>query len=156
LKDLTKISFSSLTKPSNSKHTCPYALGLFVVNLSSDKVCLLLEGFVKEEKLIFVKNDEKRDRVYKLKEEDYYTLYILFVKIFFFQFIYSISFLIIFDKNKLFFFDERFTTNKPKAYGQVCLLLEGFVKEEKLIFVKNDEKNLLLSIYILYLFSHHF
>ncbi|MHA2895308.1 MULTISPECIES: DUF3895 domain-containing protein [Bacillus cereus group] len=36
--------------------------------------------------------------------------------------------------------DERFTTNKPKAYGQVCLLLEGFVKEEKLIFVKNDEK----------------
>ncbi|MGX5620226.1 DUF3895 domain-containing protein [Bacillus cereus] len=36
--------------------------------------------------------------------------------------------------------DERFTTNKPKAYGQVCLLLEGFVKEEKLIFVKSDEK----------------
>ena len=31
-----KISFPSLTKPSNSKHTCPYALGLFVVNLSSD------------------------------------------------------------------------------------------------------------------------
>ncbi|PEE34784.1 hypothetical protein CN271_17585 [Bacillus cereus] len=36
--------------------------------------------------------------------------------------------------------DERFTTNKPKTYGQVCLLLEGFVKEEKLIFVKSDEK----------------
>ncbi|MDV6039709.1 DUF3895 domain-containing protein [Bacillus sp. SM-B1] len=36
--------------------------------------------------------------------------------------------------------DERFTTNKPKVYGQVCLLLEGFVKEEKLIFVKSDEK----------------
>ena len=36
--------------------------------------------------------------------------------------------------------DERFTTNKPKAYGQVCLLLEGFVKEGKLIFVKSDEK----------------
>ncbi|MEJ9126600.1 DUF3895 domain-containing protein, partial [Bacillus cereus] len=34
------------------------------------QVCLLLEGFVKEEKLIFVKSDEKRDRVYKLKEED--------------------------------------------------------------------------------------
>ncbi|MFH4094882.1 DUF3895 domain-containing protein, partial [Acinetobacter baumannii] len=36
--------------------------------------------------------------------------------------------------------DERFTTNKPKAYGQVCLVLEGFVKEGKLIFVKSDEK----------------
>ena len=36
--------------------------------------------------------------------------------------------------------DERFTTNKPKAYGQVCLILEGFVKEGKLIFVKSDEK----------------
>ncbi|HFJ9439607.1 TPA: DUF3895 domain-containing protein [Bacillus albus] len=36
--------------------------------------------------------------------------------------------------------DERFTTNKPKAYGEVCLLLEGFVKEGKLIFVKSDEK----------------
>ncbi|MGE6345634.1 DUF3895 domain-containing protein [Bacillus mycoides] len=36
--------------------------------------------------------------------------------------------------------DERFTTNKPKAYGQVCLLLEGFVKEGKLVFVKSDEK----------------
>ncbi|MGO5008854.1 DUF3895 domain-containing protein [Bacillus wiedmannii] len=36
--------------------------------------------------------------------------------------------------------DERFTTNKPKAYGQVCLLLEGFVKEGRLIFVKSDEK----------------
>ncbi|EJV71234.1 MULTISPECIES: DUF3895 domain-containing protein [Bacillus cereus group] len=36
--------------------------------------------------------------------------------------------------------DERFTTDKPKAYGQVCLLLEGFVKEGKLIFVKSDEK----------------
>lgn len=32
---LIKISFPSVTKPSNSKHTCPYALGLFVVNLSS-------------------------------------------------------------------------------------------------------------------------
>ncbi|MBH0321434.1 DUF3895 domain-containing protein [Bacillus cereus] len=36
--------------------------------------------------------------------------------------------------------DERFTTNKPKAYGQVCLLLEGFVTEGKLIFIKDDEK----------------
>ncbi|EOO28494.1 hypothetical protein ICM_02495 [Bacillus cereus BAG1X2-3] len=36
--------------------------------------------------------------------------------------------------------DERFTTNKPKAYGQVCLLLEGFVTERKLIFIKDDEK----------------
>ncbi|QWU45850.1 DUF3895 domain-containing protein [Bacillus sp. NP247] len=36
--------------------------------------------------------------------------------------------------------DERFTTNKPKAYGQVCLILEGFVTEGKLIFIKNDEK----------------
>ncbi|HDR7891295.1 hypothetical protein COM24_22280 [Bacillus toyonensis] len=36
--------------------------------------------------------------------------------------------------------DERFTTNKPKAYGQVCLILEGFVKEGKLIFIKDDEK----------------
>ncbi|MGN4943754.1 DUF3895 domain-containing protein [Bacillus cereus group sp. MYBK104-1] len=36
--------------------------------------------------------------------------------------------------------DERFTTNKPKAYGEVCLALEGFVKEGKLIFVKDDEK----------------
>ncbi|WP_226603724.1 DUF3895 domain-containing protein [Bacillus cereus] len=36
--------------------------------------------------------------------------------------------------------DERFTTNKPKAYGQVCLALEGFVTEGKLTFVKNDEK----------------
>ena len=36
--------------------------------------------------------------------------------------------------------DERFTTNKPKAYGQVCLLLEGFVKEG---FVK--EGKLILS-----------
>ncbi|OQR57151.1 DUF3895 domain-containing protein [Bacillus sp. CDB3] len=36
--------------------------------------------------------------------------------------------------------DERFTTNKPKAYGQVCLLLEGFVTEGKLTFIKNDEK----------------
>ncbi|HDR7795110.1 TPA: DUF3895 domain-containing protein [Bacillus luti] len=36
--------------------------------------------------------------------------------------------------------DERFTTNKPKAYGQVCLILEGFVKEGKLTFIKNDEK----------------
>ncbi|PEK01307.1 hypothetical protein CN558_20590 [Bacillus wiedmannii] len=36
--------------------------------------------------------------------------------------------------------DERFTTNKPKAYGQVCLVLEYFVKEGKLIFVKSDEK----------------
>ncbi|MBX0352749.1 DUF3895 domain-containing protein [Bacillus toyonensis] len=36
--------------------------------------------------------------------------------------------------------DERFTTNKPKAYGQVCLILEGFVKEGKLIFIKGDEK----------------
>ncbi|MBL3820570.1 DUF3895 domain-containing protein [Bacillus sp. BSL6] len=36
--------------------------------------------------------------------------------------------------------DERFTTNKPKAYGEVCLLLEGFVKEGKLIFIKDDEK----------------
>ncbi|TCW54734.1 uncharacterized protein DUF3895 [Bacillus thuringiensis] len=36
--------------------------------------------------------------------------------------------------------DERFTTNKPKAYGQVCLVLEDFVKEGKLIFVKSDEK----------------
>lgn len=36
--------------------------------------------------------------------------------------------------------DERFTTNKPKAYGEVCLLLEGFVKDGKLIFVKSDEK----------------
>ncbi|PEE29801.1 DUF3895 domain-containing protein [Bacillus toyonensis] len=36
--------------------------------------------------------------------------------------------------------DERFTTNKPKAYGQVCLILEGFVKEGKLVFIKDDEK----------------
>ncbi|PFZ73415.1 hypothetical protein COL82_23690 [Bacillus toyonensis] len=36
--------------------------------------------------------------------------------------------------------DERFTTNKPKAYGQVCLILEGFVKEGKFIFIKDDEK----------------
>ncbi|HDR7951116.1 TPA: DUF3895 domain-containing protein [Bacillus toyonensis] len=36
--------------------------------------------------------------------------------------------------------DERFTTNKPKVYGQVCLILEGFVKEGKLIFIKDDEK----------------
>ena len=36
--------------------------------------------------------------------------------------------------------DERFTTNKPKAYGQVCLLLEVFVTEGKLIFIKDDEK----------------
>ncbi|PGO22703.1 hypothetical protein CN984_25520 [Bacillus cereus] len=36
--------------------------------------------------------------------------------------------------------DERFTTNKPKAYGKVCLLLEGFVAEGKLIFIKSDEK----------------
>lgn len=36
--------------------------------------------------------------------------------------------------------DERFTTNKPKAYGQVCLILEAFVKEGKLIFIKDDEK----------------
>ncbi|PGB04569.1 DUF3895 domain-containing protein [Bacillus toyonensis] len=36
--------------------------------------------------------------------------------------------------------DERFTTNKPKAYGQVCLILEGFVTEGKLIFIKDDEK----------------
>ncbi|PEN33829.1 hypothetical protein CN543_20370 [Bacillus toyonensis] len=36
--------------------------------------------------------------------------------------------------------DERFTTNKPKAYGQVCLILEGFVKEGKLIFIKDDER----------------
>ncbi|MED3034697.1 hypothetical protein CBR56_08485 [Bacillus thuringiensis] len=36
--------------------------------------------------------------------------------------------------------DERFTTNKPKAYGQVCLVLEDFVKEGKLTFVKSDEK----------------
>ncbi|NKW95578.1 DUF3895 domain-containing protein [Bacillus toyonensis] len=36
--------------------------------------------------------------------------------------------------------DERFTTNKPKTYGQVCLILEGFVKEGKLIFIKDDEK----------------
>ncbi|WP_002146697.1 DUF3895 domain-containing protein [Bacillus cereus] len=36
--------------------------------------------------------------------------------------------------------DERFTTNKPKAYGKVCLILEGFVTEEKLTFIKNDEK----------------
>ncbi|PEC20095.1 DUF3895 domain-containing protein [Bacillus cereus] len=36
--------------------------------------------------------------------------------------------------------DERFTTDKPKAYGQVCLILEGFVKEGKLIFIKDDEK----------------
>ena len=34
------------------------------------KYALLLEGFVKEGKLIFVKSDEKRDRVYKLNEED--------------------------------------------------------------------------------------
>ncbi|MEC2463017.1 DUF3895 domain-containing protein, partial [Bacillus cereus] len=33
------------------------------------QVCLLLEGFVTEGKLIFIKDDEKRDRVYKLKEE---------------------------------------------------------------------------------------
>ncbi|WP_217609186.1 DUF3895 domain-containing protein, partial [Bacillus sp. GbtcB10] len=33
------------------------------------EVCLLLEGFVKEGKLIFVKSDEKRDRVYKWNEE---------------------------------------------------------------------------------------
>ncbi|KXY47002.1 hypothetical protein AT257_14335 [Bacillus cereus] len=36
--------------------------------------------------------------------------------------------------------DERFTTNKPKAFGQVCLILEGFVTEGKLTFIKNDEK----------------
>ncbi|MGE6593478.1 DUF3895 domain-containing protein [Bacillus mycoides] len=36
--------------------------------------------------------------------------------------------------------DERFTTNKPKAFGQVCLILEGFVTERKLTFIKNDEK----------------
>ncbi|MBJ8054958.1 DUF3895 domain-containing protein [Bacillus cereus] len=36
--------------------------------------------------------------------------------------------------------DERFTTNKPKAYGKVCLILEGFVTEGKLTFIKNDEK----------------
>ncbi|MBE5105981.1 DUF3895 domain-containing protein [Bacillus thuringiensis] len=36
--------------------------------------------------------------------------------------------------------DERFTTDKPKAYGQVCLILEGFVAEGKLAFIKNDEK----------------
>ncbi|PEF25907.1 DUF3895 domain-containing protein [Bacillus pseudomycoides] len=36
--------------------------------------------------------------------------------------------------------NERFTTYKPKAYGQVCLILEGFVTEGKLTFIKNDEK----------------
>ncbi|PFM97461.1 MULTISPECIES: DUF3895 domain-containing protein [Bacillus cereus group] len=36
--------------------------------------------------------------------------------------------------------DERFTTDKPKVYGQVCLILEGFVTEGKLAFIKNDEK----------------
>ncbi|EOP39376.1 DUF3895 domain-containing protein [Bacillus cereus] len=36
--------------------------------------------------------------------------------------------------------DERFKTNKPKAFGQVCLILEGFVTEGKLTFIKNDEK----------------
>ncbi|PGF03223.1 hypothetical protein COM59_30500 [Bacillus pseudomycoides] len=36
--------------------------------------------------------------------------------------------------------NERFTTDKPKAFGQVCLILEGFVTEGKLTFIKNDEK----------------
>ncbi|PEZ06740.1 hypothetical protein CN326_09775 [Bacillus sp. AFS018417] len=36
--------------------------------------------------------------------------------------------------------DERFTTDKPKAYGEVCLILEGFVTKGKLTFIKNDEK----------------
>ncbi|MES5893476.1 MULTISPECIES: DUF3895 domain-containing protein [Bacillus cereus group] len=36
--------------------------------------------------------------------------------------------------------DERFTTNKPKVYGKVCLILEGFVAEGKLTFIKSDEK----------------
>ncbi|PGM87291.1 DUF3895 domain-containing protein [Bacillus cereus] len=36
--------------------------------------------------------------------------------------------------------DERFSTNKPKVYGKICLILEGFVTEGKLTFIKSDEK----------------
>ncbi|EEM08429.1 MULTISPECIES: DUF3895 domain-containing protein [Bacillus] len=36
--------------------------------------------------------------------------------------------------------NERFTTDKPKAFGQVCLILEDFVAEGKLTFIKSDEK----------------
>ncbi|MDQ0232022.1 DUF3895 domain-containing protein [Metabacillus malikii] len=35
---------------------------------------------------------------------------------------------------------ERFSTNKPKAYGQVCIILEDLVKQGKLVFVKELEK----------------
>ncbi|EJR26683.1 DUF3895 domain-containing protein [Bacillus cereus] len=36
--------------------------------------------------------------------------------------------------------NERFTTNKPKAYGQVCSILENLVFQGTLTFIKDDEK----------------
>ncbi|PEB54564.1 hypothetical protein COO03_04805 [Bacillus sp. AFS098217] len=36
--------------------------------------------------------------------------------------------------------NERYTTNKPKAYAQICSILEDFVSQGTLIFINDEEK----------------
>lgn len=36
---------------------------------------------------------------------------------------------------------QRYSTNKPKAYGQVCLILENLVLQGTLVFIEDKEKN---------------
>jgi len=36
--------------------------------------------------------------------------------------------------------DERFSTNKPKAYGKVCLALDKMTRDGQLIFVEDIDK----------------
>ncbi|MCM3216724.1 DUF3895 domain-containing protein [Niallia taxi] len=36
--------------------------------------------------------------------------------------------------------DERFSTNKPKAYGKVCLALDKMTRDGLLIFVEDMDK----------------
>ncbi|GKU84115.1 MULTISPECIES: DUF3895 domain-containing protein [Niallia] len=38
------------------------------------------------------------------------------------------------------FSDERFSTNKPKAYGKVCLALDKMTRDGLLIFVEDIDK----------------
>ncbi|MEK4671363.1 DUF3895 domain-containing protein [Niallia sp. FSL R7-0271] len=38
------------------------------------------------------------------------------------------------------FSDERFSTNKPKAYGKICLALDKMTRDGLLIFVEDIDK----------------
>ena len=81
---LIKISFPSVTKPSNSKHTCPYALGLFVVNLSSGILPIVLIVHIAQAHL-FLQNQLILKYLFVMVIKGWYLTYLSYLHLFLLQ-----------------------------------------------------------------------